>query len=85
MDEEWRQKAHKSMGIQSKTLQQGASTPLWAALAPELASPTEGEYGRFLSDCQVVKVPPYVSNATSAEELWRLTEGMVQELSLIHI
>jgi len=79
MDEEWRRKAHETMSIKQKTLQQGASTSLWAALAPTLANPAESEYGRFLSDCKIVQVPPYVSDAAAAETLWQLTEGMVQQ------
>ncbi|KAL8710445.1 MAG: hypothetical protein Q9225_007286 [Loekoesia sp. 1 TL-2023] len=63
-----------------KTLEQGASTTLVAALDPELIVP-EGGSG-YMSDCQFVEPAEWCSGkraGTDAEELWRISEAMVGE------
>ena len=63
-----------------KNTQQGASTSVWAATAPEL----KGQGGLYLEDCQQ-GVPvdpsnrltgyfPYIADPVSAEKLWALSE-----------
>lgn len=63
-----------------KTLQQGCSTTLRAALDPSL----EVENGSiYLSDCQIVTDPalvkPYALDADNARKLWAMSEEMVGE------
>jgi NAD(P)-dependent dehydrogenase (short-subunit alcohol dehydrogenase family) len=63
----------------SKTVQQGCSTQLTAALSTEL----DGAEGVYLNDCQLTTDPwwvaPWSLNEADAERLWRMTEGMVGE------
>lgn len=61
-----------------KTLQQGCSTTLTAALVPELSK----QSGAFLRDCQVVpseKVKEWARDEEAARKLWELSEGWVGE------
>ncbi|KIX02429.1 uncharacterized protein Z518_08370 [Rhinocladiella mackenziei CBS 650.93] len=51
---EWR----KKMNVEWKTLEQGASTALVAALDPQLGKPNREGYGQFLSDCQIATIVP---------------------------
>lgn len=62
----------KSIGLYFKTLSEGASTTLVAALDPGL-SPSE----IYLSDCQVAEAPKWSVDPTAAERLWRLSEDYV--------
>jgi NAD(P)-dependent dehydrogenase (short-subunit alcohol dehydrogenase family) len=74
--EEWREK----MGVEWKTLEQGASTTLVAALDPKLGKPNSNGYGQFLNDCQISNMPPpYALDKAEAEKLWDATEVMVKE------
>ncbi|TVY81367.1 Retinol dehydrogenase [Lachnellula suecica] len=61
-----------------KTLQQGCSTTLRAALDPAL-EPKDGSI--YLSDCQIVTdrglVKPYALDPEDARKLWALSEEMV--------
>lgn len=65
-----------------KTLQQGCSTTLRAALDPSLA---EEEDARkvYLSDCQLTVDPdtvrPFAVDGENARRCWRLSEEMVRE------
>lgn len=58
-----------------KTLQQGASTQLRAALDPSL----EGESGAYLNDCQVAKLPIHEAHEAYMDELWEVSEQLVGE------
>jgi len=63
-----------------KTLQQGCSTTLRAALDPAL---TEKDGSVYLNDCQIVTDPKwlksYALDAEDARKLWALSEEMVGE------
>ena len=69
----------------TKTPEQGASTSVWAAVAPEL----DGVGGKYLEDCQISKVstPPkileeysghtaYAVNLDNALKLWDLSKKL---------
>jgi NAD(P)-dependent dehydrogenase (short-subunit alcohol dehydrogenase family) len=69
-----------------KTVEQGASTNVYAALAPELGS-SDGEY---LEDCAINRTvnenkmeftgrAPHAADKKAAEQLWGLSEQMVAE------
>jgi NAD(P)-dependent dehydrogenase (short-subunit alcohol dehydrogenase family) len=74
--EEWREK----MNVGWKTLEQGASTALVAALDPKLGKVGDGGQGQFLSDCQLSKIaPPYALNTVRADDLWQMSEELVKE------
>jgi NAD(P)-dependent dehydrogenase (short-subunit alcohol dehydrogenase family) len=74
--EEWREK----MGVEWKTLDQGASTSLVAALDPKLGKPNSDGYGQFLNDCQISNMAPlYALDKAEAERVWNITEAMVKE------
>lgn len=70
-------------GLEYKTLEQGAATSVWAAVAPELANVS----GRYLEDCQLgvpddtpMSLAGYASHALdpqAAEQLWTLSEKLV--------
>lgn len=70
-------------GLEYKTLEQGAATSVWAAVAPELA----GVSGRYLEDCNEglpddtpMSLAGYASHALdpeAAEKLWALSEKLV--------
>lgn len=67
-----------------KTLQQGCSTTLRAALDPTLDIQGEGGNGGvFLSDCQPTIDPdciaPWALDAASAQRFWAWSEGLVGE------
>jgi NAD(P)-dependent dehydrogenase (short-subunit alcohol dehydrogenase family) len=65
-----------------KTPAQGASTSIWAAVAPEL----EGVGGRYLEDCSIAKpwssespfsgVMGYALDAANARRLWSVSQEM---------
>lgn len=65
-----------------KSVEQGAATSVWAAVAPELAD----KGGIYLENCQIGKpavqgadsgVESYALDATAAERLWALSETLV--------
>ncbi|WP_034264746.1 SDR family NAD(P)-dependent oxidoreductase [Actinospica robiniae] len=68
-----------------KSIEQGAATSVWAALAPELA----GRGGSYLDDCAVAQpwtepgtvpngyVMPYAIDPERAERLWKLSAELV--------
>jgi len=68
-----------------KTVEEGAATTVWAAVAPEL----EGVGGKYLDNCAIGQpwtgegeVPfgyyaPYVLDPGHAERLWTLSESLV--------
>lgn len=73
--EEWREK----MKVGWKTLEQGASTVLVAALDPKLGNISGEGQGQFLSDCQLSKiVPPYALDKGKADKLWVMSEELVK-------
>jgi len=66
-----------------KTLEQGASTSVWAATSPEL----EGKGGLYLEDCSIA-IPatpetrvsgfaPHALSEEDAQKLWELTEKLL--------
>ena len=64
-----------------KTLEQGAATTVWAAVAPELSD----EGGIYLENCQIAQpavqggdsgVESYALDAQAAERLWTLSEKL---------
>ena len=67
-------------GMRPKTLDQGVSTGVYAAAAPEL----KGKGGVFLADCQIAPfgtdpyefhtVNPYAQDDENAEKLWAVSE-----------
>lgn len=73
-----------------KTIEAGASTSVWAAVAPEL----EGVGGLYLENCVVSKenanvqdifakmfgYMPYALNKSNAEKLWILSEEFIQKI-----
>ena len=68
-----------SARTQRKTLQQGCSTTLRAALDPDLPR----QEGVFLADCELVTesfwLAPWSTDPQSAERLWKLSEDLVGE------
>jgi hypothetical protein len=54
-----------------KTLQQGCSTTLVAALDPSIPS------GSYLEDCNVAQAEAYAMDQERAEQLWALSEKLV--------
>jgi NAD(P)-dependent dehydrogenase (short-subunit alcohol dehydrogenase family) len=59
-----------------KTLEQGAATTVWAAVAPEL----ETQGGTYLADCGVTdEHAPWARDPDSAQRLWTLSESLVGE------
>lgn len=74
--EEWR----AQMNIGWKTLEQGASTALVAALDPKLGKLNGEGQGQFLSDCQPSQIaPPYALDTGKADELWAVSEKLVKD------
>ena len=72
----------KESNFKLKTVEQGASTSVWAAVAPEL----EGVGGKYLEDCQLSKLSTpeaiatdhfgyleYAVNLDNALKLWDLS------------
>jgi len=73
-----------------KTVEQGASTTIWAAVAEEL----ENRGGLYLEDCQLSVLREsreecmkhfgghiaYCVNSETAEKLWNLTENLLEKL-----
>jgi NAD(P)-dependent dehydrogenase (short-subunit alcohol dehydrogenase family) len=72
-------------GPEWKTIEQGAATTVWAAVAPEL----EGVGGKYLDNCAIAEpwtgegeVPfgcyaPYALDPEHAERLWALSEKLI--------
>ena len=58
-----------------KSLQEGCSTTLRAALDPALTEHS----GAYLNDCQIIVPELHVSSYAHAEKVWKLSEGMVGE------
>lgn len=59
-----------------KSIEQGAATTVWAAVAPEL----EAQGGTYLADCQVTdQHAPWARDPDSATRLWTLSETLVGE------
>lgn len=70
-------------GAARKTLQQGCSTTLRAALDPELETViSDGKESCYLVDCQIVidsRVAEYAIDQNNARKLWEISEEMVGE------
>ncbi|KAJ3124890.1 hypothetical protein HK100_011076, partial [Physocladia obscura] len=56
-----------------KTIPQGASTHLVAALSPDLS----GKGGAYLEDCQIAQPSDWAKDPVQAEKLWALSEEKV--------
>eukprot|EP00013_Stygamoeba_regulata_P020153 CAMPEP_0177648900 /NCGR_PEP_ID=MMETSP0447-20121125/11080_1 /TAXON_ID=0 /ORGANISM="Stygamoeba regulata, Strain BSH-02190019" /LENGTH=320 /DNA_ID=CAMNT_0019151583 /DNA_START=113 /DNA_END=1075 /DNA_ORIENTATION=+ len=66
-----------------KTVEEGAATTVWAAVAPEL----EGDGGHYCEDCHIGVLggegyaggghAPYALDAVGAKKLWTISEEMV--------
>jgi NAD(P)-dependent dehydrogenase (short-subunit alcohol dehydrogenase family) len=64
-----------------KTLQEGASTTLRAALDPEL----KPQSGAYLDDCQVVEYREHVDAYPAAARVWTVSESIVgQKFDTLH-
>ena len=81
-DQEWLKKAleaREAQGHRVKTLEQGSSTTLVAALDPKLDKPGNGY---FITNCQVGTTPPapkYAVDEAEADKLWEASETWVGE------
>ena len=58
---------------QPKTVEQGVSSTIRAAIDPSL----EGQKGAFLQDTNVVEVAAYARHEDAIEDLWTLSERLV--------
>ncbi|KAK5059750.1 hypothetical protein LTR84_009633 [Exophiala bonariae] len=66
-----------------KTLKQGSSTTLVAALDPSLPEATSGGDNLYLNDCQFFEITAWARNPQYAEKLWQLSERLVgQEFNI---
>jgi NAD(P)-dependent dehydrogenase (short-subunit alcohol dehydrogenase family) len=65
-------------GTVFKTLEQGCSTTLVAALDPKLSNVEEG-MGIYLDDCQFAEPSPWAKDDEAAEKLWDISERLVGE------
>ncbi|KAK4948694.1 hypothetical protein LTR10_012698 [Elasticomyces elasticus] len=81
-DQEWLAKAmaaREAQGHRIKTLEEGSSTTLVAALDPKLDKPGNGY---FVTNCQVGTQPPapkYAVDEAEADKLWETSEELVGE------
>ena len=62
--------------IPLKTIPQGTATQLLVATHPEL----EGIGGQYFSDCQIAQSIPQGQDDALAEDLWRITETIIQNI-----
>lgn len=62
--------------IPLKTIPQGTSTQIFVATHPDL----EGVGGHYFSDCQPANSIPQGQDDALAEEVWRVTETIIQEI-----
>ena len=56
-----------------KTVQQGVSTTLVAALDPRIAA----DSGSYMEDCAVVGAREYATSSDNAKKLWSISEELV--------
>jgi NAD(P)-dependent dehydrogenase (short-subunit alcohol dehydrogenase family) len=61
--------------VESKSVEAGAATSVFAATAPELAD----HGGAYLEDCHVSTAMPYATDPDAAQRLWTLSEELVCE------
>jgi NAD(P)-dependent dehydrogenase (short-subunit alcohol dehydrogenase family) len=69
----------EQFGMKWKTLQQGSSTTLVAAVSDAVTLPGEDGMGAFWSDCQPKPAPPYATKKGLANKLWEVSEGWTGE------
>jgi NAD(P)-dependent dehydrogenase (short-subunit alcohol dehydrogenase family) len=62
-----------------KSLEQGSSTTLVAALDPGLPTPTAAGKNLYLDDCQLVPAVAWARSLENSEKLWKLSETLVDE------
>ncbi len=55
----------------NKTVEQGAATSVYAALAPGVIG------GRFYNDCAEAEAAAYATDPAAAERLWELSEELL--------
>ena len=67
----------ESYGLRWKSLQQGCSTSMVAAVGDVVGE--DGEVGPFWSDCQLKGAPGYATSREKARRLWEVSEGWVGE------
>ena len=76
--DEARKRAIKDSFLVVKTLDQGSSTTLVAALDPNLKNgPAADGKGVYMDNCQIGDPAPWASNPVAAARLWTLTEELV--------
>lgn len=68
--------ARKNAGVFKKSLAQGASTTLVAALDPALKADGRNIY---LSDYQLTDAAPFATDGEKADQLWKLGEDILKE------
>jgi NAD(P)-dependent dehydrogenase (short-subunit alcohol dehydrogenase family) len=69
-----------SQEVDYKTLSQGSSTTLVAAVDPKVVEGLGAQEPLvFLTDCQMIALPPKSSSTENAERLWSLSEDLVKE------
>jgi NAD(P)-dependent dehydrogenase (short-subunit alcohol dehydrogenase family) len=62
--------------IAQKSIEAGAATSVWAAVAPDL----DGHGGAYLADCALSHdLAPWAGDPDAAERLWRMSEELVGE------
>lgn len=76
MSREGSEATWKRLANSLKTLEQGSSTTLVAALDPRLGVAEEGVY---MSDCHFANAEAWATDTGMAEKLWTMTEEMVKE------
>lgn len=69
----------EAFGLKWKTLQQGSSTSMRAAVDDTLSLPAEDGTGAFWTDCQVKAAPSYATKKELASKLWEVSEGWTGE------
>jgi NAD(P)-dependent dehydrogenase (short-subunit alcohol dehydrogenase family) len=76
--DEMRKRAVRDSRLVVKTLDQGSSTTLVAALDPNLKNgPTADGKGVYMDNCQIGDPAPWASDPVAADRLWTLSEELV--------
>ncbi len=70
--------AWRLMGLFSRTEEQGAETPIYVALAPEL----DGITGKYFKDKKAVQPNRLALDEELASRLWQVTEGLLANVPM---